>query len=79
MFDLFKRKEQAVWDRADTCKGRNPDLVRKDHRGNQIHRRLLDSKTKHGWSIEHIVPPSQGGSHHIRNLRAVSWKYLNNG
>ena len=64
-------KEQAVWDKAKPLKGRDPDKVRQDPYGNEIHRSQCGQNTPHGWTIDHITPKSRGGSNHIANLQAM--------
>ena len=53
--------EQEVWNKAKQVRDRDPNQVRQDPYGNEIHRHEYGKDTRHGWVIDHILPKSQGG------------------
>lgn len=61
----------AVWNKAETINGKNPDLYRKDPCGNEIYKHSYGKTSTKGWETDHIKPSSKGGSDGLRNLQAM--------
>ena len=64
-------KAQHVWQKARRVKGKNPNLYRRDSRGNLIYKPAYDRDSPMGWQVDHIWPRSKGGSAARRNLQAL--------
>ncbi|MGI9345262.1 MAG: HNH endonuclease [Gammaproteobacteria bacterium] len=64
-------KERVVWLHAETIPNKDPDQIRADAFGNEIHRDQYNKKNEYGWEVGHIKARALGGSDHIRNLQAV--------
>lgn len=66
----------AVWKKARTVPGTDPEQVRKDPCGAWIERKNF-GKTTHmgtGWEIDHIFPVERGGTDKLNNLQALQWE-----
>jgi len=64
--------KDAVWDKAPTVRGKDPDSYRRDPYGNVMYYGSYGKDTAMGWSIDHKKPQSVGGSHALRNLQAMN-------
>ena len=69
-----KTKVDKVWEKAKHVRGKNPDVIRKDGKGNLIRKSSHGTEGEYGWEIDHIKPKSRGGSDDIRNLQPLHWK-----
>jgi 5-methylcytosine-specific restriction endonuclease McrA len=63
--------KNAVWEKGEEIKGKNPDMYRRDADGHTIYKSSYGKDTKMGWNIDHIKPQSKGGSHGLRNLQPM--------
>jgi 5-methylcytosine-specific restriction endonuclease McrA len=63
--------KDAVWNKASTVRGYNPDTHRKDPAGNIIYYGSHGKDSQMGWNIDHIKPQAKGGSDALRNLQAL--------
>ncbi len=62
----------AIWNKAQTIKDRNPIEYRSDIIGNTIYRHSYGKHTIMGWEIDHIKPVSKGGTDDLENLQALN-------
>jgi hypothetical protein len=62
------------WEKADTIRGRNPDVWRRDEEGNIIRWGSYGTMGEYGWEIDHRNPVAKGGTDSPRNLRALHWQ-----
>ena len=69
-----KSREQKVWEKALSIRGKNPDQFRRDAEGNVIRRASYGTTGEFGWEVDHKNPKSKGGSNKERNLQALHWK-----
>ena len=65
-------KKLNVWKKAKKIKEQNPSKFRKDPYDNILAFDEYGKHTKRGWSIDHIIPKSEGGSDKLENLQAMS-------
>lgn len=66
---------QKVWDKATGVIGYDPKVWRKDACGAWICRHDYGNRTSlYGWEIDHLRAPSDGGTNHPSNLRALHWE-----
>ncbi|HEX2866776.1 MAG TPA: HNH endonuclease signature motif containing protein [Ignavibacteriales bacterium] len=66
----------AVWKKARTVPGADPEQIRKDPCGAWIERKNF-GVTSHkgtGWEIDHILPVERGGTDKLNNLQALQWE-----
>lgn len=66
-----KDQIDKVWKLAKPIRGKDPDSVRQDPYGDEIHKEDYGKTSKYGWEIDHITPESRGGSDSTRNLQAL--------
>ena len=62
----------AVWNKAQTIKDKNPAIYRTDILGNMLYHGSFGKQTIMGWEIDHIKPVSKGGTDDIGNLRVLN-------
>lgn len=60
-----------AWEQAQTVRGKNPNLYRRDELGNPVYKPAFGTEGEMGWEIDHRNPTSKGGSEHRRNLRIL--------
>lgn len=67
----------AVWEKASTVEGYDPNIWRKDFANAWIRHDHYGVESKYGWQIDHLRPSSQGGSDELSNLNALHWRNNN--
>lgn len=69
-----KYQKETAWNKAQTIKGKNPNLYRKDPYGNTIYKSSYGKQSEMGWEVDHKHPIAKGGTDNVRNLQAVQWE-----
>ena len=69
-----KKQIEETWDKADTIRGKNPDVWRKDQYGNKIRSASYGTEGEYGWEIDHKKPIEKGGTDSPKNLQALQWE-----
>ena len=72
--DFSDKTVQKVWEKADPISGKDPDKVRRDSKGNEIHKKLYGTKEEKGWEIDHKQPLAKGGTNKMDNLQPLQNK-----
>ena len=67
----YQEKKDQVWDKGQKIRGKNPDLYRKDIKGNVIYKPSYGKPTEMGWEIDHSKPQVKGGTDHLNNLQPL--------
>lgn len=62
-----------AWEKAQVIKGKNPDVWRKDARGNTVKYGSYGTYGKYGWEVDHKHPKSKNGTDCKRNLQVLRW------
>jgi hypothetical protein len=63
---------EAVWSKGRPILGIDPDDWRCDPCGVLIQNsKYGDNSSKHGWHIDHIRPPTKGGTSGVSNLQPL--------
>ena len=70
---MTSKKDQA-WEKAETIRGKNPDVWRKDQQGNKIRKSSYGTTGEFGWEFDHKKPKSKGGSDSSRNIQPLHWE-----
>ena len=66
-----KKELDAIFDKGNKIRGKNPDQYRKDDYGNTIFRQSYGKESPMGWEVDHVHPKAQGGTNNPRNLKPV--------
>ncbi len=69
-----RKQIEDTWDEANTIRGKNPDVWRKDKFGEKIRKGSYGTVEEFGWEIDHEYPKSKGGSDKDKNLQPLHWK-----
>jgi 5-methylcytosine-specific restriction endonuclease McrA len=64
----YQHKKDQVWEKGQRIRGKDPDKYRLDRYGNEIFYGSYGKTTPMGWEIDHSIPQSKGGTHHLNNL-----------
>ena len=67
----------AVWEKATTVQGYDPNVWRKDVAGAWIKWGAYgdrDNELGFGWEIDHLKPVAKEGTDSLSNLRPLQWK-----
>ena len=63
---------EAIWEMGHELLGEDPDEVREDDCGDEIHwEDYGDRDSEYGWEVDHIDPDEGGG---LDNLRPLQWQ-----
>ncbi len=67
---------REVWNQAKLINGYDKNVWRKDICCDIIkYSEHANTKSEHGWEIDHKRPTSKGGGDTIDNLQPLSWKH----
>ena len=66
-----KRQRNAVWNKAQPVRGKNPSQFRRDVAGNVLFRGAYGKKGPKSWEVDHKRPVSKGGSNRLSNLQIM--------
>ncbi len=66
-----QKQKEAAWNAAKPIRGKNPNLFRRDAKGNEIYKPAYGTQGDKGWEVDHKKPRAKGGSDSSRNLQAL--------
>jgi hypothetical protein len=75
MTDFSEELVQQVWDKASPITGYDSSKYRKDVCGAWIIRSQYNKNINlYGWTIDMVIPLSEGGTYTADNLRPIQWQ-----
>jgi hypothetical protein len=83
MTTTLDKKTEQIWQKARLIKNdtfKNPEVqnssdeFRLDDFGAIMKLSDYGKQTEYGWTLDHILPDSKGGTDHSTNLQALHWK-----
>ncbi len=74
MAKFSEEKIKQIWDNSQKVENEDPNNFRKDPCRAWIKWDEYGKDSKYGWSIDHILPESLGGTDRNENLRAMHFK-----
>ena len=66
--------KRNIWNKGAAVEGYDPDIFRKDIRGNWMRFDEHGLETDYGWEIDHILPRALGGMSYFGNLQPLYWR-----
>lgn len=69
-----KKQQDQTWGNTSKVRGENPDVYRRDAKGDVIYRSSYGQQSNMGWEVDHSNPKSKGGTDNPRNLQAMQWE-----
>lgn len=51
-----QKQKDAAWNAARPIRGKNPNLFRRDAKGNEIYKPAYGTKGSKGWEVDHKRP-----------------------
>lgn len=70
----LESKKDQVWEKGHRMRGKDPDLYRKDSKGNELYYSSYGKQSDMGWEIDHSKPQDKGGTDHLNNLQPLQWE-----
>ncbi|MEE8330156.1 MAG: HNH endonuclease [Acidimicrobiia bacterium] len=67
-----KADQEWAWDKASKVRGKNPNLYRRDEKGNEMYKPSYGKGGDKSWEVDHRNPKAKGGTDSRRNLRALT-------
>jgi len=65
----------TIWNKATIVPGQDKNIFRKDVCGAWIAWKEHGNRnSQYGWEVDHIVPLSRNGAHHIDNVHPLHWQ-----
>ena len=71
---VSKTEREKAWNKASKVRGKNPDLYRRDAKGNELYKPSYGKQGLKSWEIDHKKPTSKGGTNSQRNLQILQTK-----
>ena len=71
---VSKTNRDKAWNKASKVRGKNPDLYRRDSKGNELYKPSYGKQGPKSWEIDHKKPKAKGGSDSQRNLQILQTK-----
>lgn len=66
-----QNQKDHAWNSAKTIRGKNPNLYRRDAKGNEIYKPAYGTNGEKGWEVDHKKPKAKSGTDSPRNLQAL--------
>ncbi len=66
--------KDQIWSKGSKMRDRNPEIWRRDSKGNVIRNGSYGTTGAFGWEVDHKKPKSQGGSADLSNLQPLHWE-----
>eukprot|EP00639_Heterosigma_akashiwo_P001073 CAMPEP_0194588456 /NCGR_PEP_ID=MMETSP0292-20121207/19794_1 /TAXON_ID=39354 /ORGANISM="Heterosigma akashiwo, Strain CCMP2393" /LENGTH=139 /DNA_ID=CAMNT_0039444969 /DNA_START=8 /DNA_END=427 /DNA_ORIENTATION=+ len=65
-------QKEHIWNSASTVRGKDPNLYRRDVKGNVMYKPSYGKTSAMAWEADHKKPLAKGGTNHTRNFQALN-------